>query len=171
MRTTRISTLCMVAILLAASLAAAQSKPAAGTASGFDQLKALVGSWQGTTSSGPASHITYELASGGSALVERLQTGDEPEMVTVYTADGARVAMTHYCSANNQPQMHTAPIAGRANKFTFSFVRITNLANPDAGHMRKLVVTLQDKDHFTQEWTWIEKGQSKTEVFKFTRKS
>jgi hypothetical protein len=161
----------LVVFLLASASVHAQSKSASGSSSGLDQLKSLAGSWEGTTSSGKSTRISYELASGGTALLERLHSAEESEMITVYTADGSRVAMTHYCSANNQPQMQTAPISGPANKFTFSFVRATNLASPSAGHMHQLVITVQDHDHFTQEWTWVEKGQTKTELFRFTRKS
>jgi hypothetical protein len=166
-KNSRTISIALAAFLFAAALALAQPKPA----SGFDQLKSLVGTWEGTNPSGNTVRVSYELASGGSALLEHLRTGDEPEMLTVYTADGSRIAMTHYCSANNQPQMQTAPISGAVTKFTFSFVRITNLASAGAGHMQSLVVTIQDKDHFTQEWTWVEKGQSKADLFKFTRKS
>jgi hypothetical protein len=155
-----------ITFALAAGLAGAQTKPAGG----FEQLKTLVGNWEGTTSESVTAHVSYELVSGGTALLERLQGGNEPEMVTVYTADGNRVAVTHYCNAGNQPQMHTAPITGETKELSFAFVRATNLASADAGHMDHLVVTLQDQDHFTQAWTWKEKGKTRTHVFRFTRK-
>lgn len=153
-----------MALALACGLAGAETK------TGFEQLKALVGEWEGTASEGGTAHVSYQLFSGGTALVERLRHGDEPEMVTVYTADGNRVAMTHYCNAGNQPQMRTAPIARETKVFSFSFVRATNLESPDTGHMDHLVVTLLDKNHFSQAWTWKEKGSTKTTVFKFARK-
>lgn len=155
--------------------AAAQAKPSAGPvlrpSQGFEQLKPLLGEWDGQTASGTPSHVSYELVSGGTALLERLKTGDEPEMVTVYTPDGDRLAVTHFCSAGNQPQMQTEPINGDAKQFSFAFVRVSNLANADAGHMHHLTVTIRDRDHFTQQWTWTENGQAHTEVFRFTRQS
>ena len=42
---------------------------------------------------------------------------------------------------------------------------------PATGHLHHLTVTLQDREHFTQEWTWQEKGKAHTEVFHFTRKA
>jgi hypothetical protein len=155
-----------VVCTLVAGLARAQKKPA----NGFEQLKSLVGEWEGTMSEGGTAQVSYQLVSGGTALLERLRHGNEPEMVTMYTADGNRVAVTHYCNAGNQPQMSTAPIARESKVFSFSFVRATNLASPDAGHMDHLVVTLLDKDHFSQAWTWKEKGKTRTVVFKFTRR-
>jgi hypothetical protein len=154
-----------MACVLAVGLAGGETKP------GFEQLKSLVGEWEGTTGEGGSAHVSYQLVSGGTALVERLKGGDEPEMVTVYTADGNHVAMTHYCKAGNQPQMRTAAITRGTKVFSFGFVRATNLESPEAGHMDHLVVTLLDKNHFSQAWTWKEKGSTKTTVFKFTRKS
>jgi len=164
-----------VGCALAAGWAWAQSKPAPEHASkpsiGFEQLKSLVGEWEGNSGSGMISRVSYQLASGGTALLERLKTGDEPEMLTVYTPDGDRLAVTHFCSAGNQPQMRTAPISGEVKQLSFSFVRATNLASLNEGHMDHLIVTLQGKDHFTQEWTWSQEGKTKTEAFHFTRKN
>jgi len=36
--------------------------------------------------------------------------------------------------------------------------------------MRRLVVTFEDADHFTQEWTSVKNGKSETGKFRFTRK-
>ena len=157
------------------SWAWAQSKPApehvGKPSKGFEQLKSLVGEWEGNSGSGMISRVSYQLASGGTALLERLKTGDEPEMLTVYTPDGDRLAVTHFCSAGNQPQMRTAPITGEVKQLSFGFVRATNLASLSEGHMDHLVVTLQGKDHFTQEWTWSQEGKTKTEAIHFTRKN
>jgi hypothetical protein len=138
---------------------------------GFDQLKPLVGEWEGQTPDGKKMHASYELVSGGTALLARLAMGGEPEMVTVYTPDGDRLAVTHFCSAGNQPQMRTEPVTGPATEFSFSFVRATNLASPTAGHMHHLTVALQDRDHFSEAWTWNDNGKEHTEVFHYTRKS
>ncbi len=149
-------------------------RPAAAQATanaGFDKLKTLVGEWEGKTKDGKTVHASYKLVSNGTGLLETLSPPDESEMVTVYHRDGSSVGMTHYCSGNNQPQMRTAPVAASVNQLTFNFVRATNLASPAAGHMHNLVVTFEDKDHFTQKWTWRENGRAMTEAFHFTRKS
>lgn len=138
---------------------------------GFDQLKTLVGEWDGQAPGGHTMHASYQLVSGGTALLERLAMAGEQEMVTVYTPDGDRLAVTHYCSAGNQPQMQTAPVTGPTTEFSFSFVRATNLATPTVGHMHHLTVAMQDRDHFSEAWTWSDKGAERTEIFHFTRKS
>jgi len=133
-------------------------------------MKTLVGEWESKTESGKAVQVSYRLVSGGTALLETLHLADEPEMVTLYTADGDRVALTHYCRANNQPHMRTAPMSDGPQKLNFSFVGATNLAGPAAPHMHRLGVAFEDNDHFTQDWTWRENGKDKIETFHFIRK-
>jgi len=135
----------------------------------FDRLKALVGEWEGRNQGGPVK-ITYTLVSGGSALMERLQPANEPEMITMYTADGDRILVTHYCSQGNQPEMATGAMKAKADKYSFSLVRVSGLKSPEEGHMVGLVLTLVDRDHLTQEWKYTDKGKTQAEVFEYTRK-
>jgi hypothetical protein len=158
--------LCMLGLTFCVLPAAAQTKENAG----FAKVKTLVGEWEGKANDGKAIQVSYRLVSGGTALMEVLHHGDETEMVTLYTADGDRVAVTHYCSANNQPRMQTAPISSSPQKLEFSFVGATNLAGPAAGHMHDLAVRFEDQDHFTQDWTWRDNGKDKTETYHFARK-
>jgi hypothetical protein len=51
----------------------------------------------------------------------------------------------------------------------FNFVDATNLSSPDAMHMHKLAVNLEDKDHFVQEWTWKSGEKEGTVVFRLER--
>lgn len=138
--------------------------------SAFTQLSVLAGKWEATMPDGKRVYSSYEVTSNGSALLERSHMGEEPEMVTVYSPDGDRIAMTHYCSAKNQPQMRTEPISAPGKVFAFSLVRVGNLPDPDAGHMARLVLNLTDNDHLTQEWAWQEKGKDQVTVFHLTRK-
>ena len=138
---------------------------------GFEKLKTLVGSWEGQTTDGRPVTVSYKLVSAGSALVETIGPGVEPEMVTVYHQDGGRLLLTHYCAAQNQPRMASTPSAGDIRELTFSFLDATNLAGPDAGHMHKVVLTFDDGNHITQQWTWREKGQEKVETFRLARKN
>ncbi len=139
----------------------------------FEKLKSLAGEWQAKTDDGQSVQVTYKLVSNGSALVETLEMGKKGEgtMVTVYHMDGDNLMMTHYCSANNQPRMKAKAASGEIKSLTFSYVDATNLAPPDSGHMHGLVVTFQDKDHMTQQWTWREFGKDAyTETFEYKRK-
>lgn len=135
----------------------------------FERLKPLVGRWQGASSEGKPVTISYTLVSDGSALVERISAGSEPEMVTVYHPDGDRLMMTHYCSLHNQPRMRTGAGSAESKRMAFDFVDATNLSSADAMHMHKLVVTFEDKDHLAQEWTWKSAEKEGTVVFRLER--
>jgi len=143
----------------------ANEKPAGAAA--FDQLKALVGEWK--NESGTVK-ITYTLVSGGTALMERMQPANEAEMITMYSADGDKNAVTHYCSQGNQPAMKTESLKAMANKYSFSLVSVSGLKTADEGHMVGLVLTLVDKDHLTQEWKYLDKGKTSAEVYRFQRR-
>lgn len=157
---------------LAGALAFADAKP--GQASrpnpGFEKLKSLVGTWQGTAKDGKPVSVSYALVSDGSALMEDLGHGTESNMITMYHPDGGRLMMTHYCASHNQPRMRADGVSPDGKTLTFSFLDVTNLASPDAGRMERLVISFEDKDHFTQEWTWKDKDKTTAEVFHFARK-
>ncbi|RJP69992.1 MAG: hypothetical protein C4532_09995 [Candidatus Abyssobacteria bacterium SURF_17] len=159
-----------LAIVTSTAFAKSEMKPDVRVVPQFEKMKSLAGEWQGKSNDGVPATVTYELVSNDSALMERLSIGAESEMVTMYHPDGDRLMMTHYCSVRNQPRMRAQPAATESNKIVLDFVDVTNLSAPDAGHMKKLVVTFEDADHFTQEWTWREKEQEGATVFHFERK-
>jgi hypothetical protein len=159
-----------VAAIVAGAGRAFAANEKARSAAAFERLISLVGEWEGTNSSGQVK-ATYTLVSGGTALMERLKSGNEPEMLTLYSLDGDHLMVTHYCSMGNQPQMKTASITELGGPLAFKIVQVTGLKSPDEAHMTGLVLTMPDKDHFTQEWTYKEKGKEQSDVFRFTRKS
>jgi len=165
MKRLALNSLGFLALVLCAMSVAAQTSGNTG----FEKMKSLTGEWAGKTDSGGAAKVSYRLASNGTALLETLRSEGEPEMVTLYTADGSRLVVTHYCSAGNQPRMRTAPISGSPQKLDFPFVDAGNLPDAAAGHMHHLEVTFEDADHFTQHWTWRQDGKDKTEAIHFTR--
>jgi len=155
-----------IAIGVLAARAGSQEKPG----SGFDRLKTLVGTWEAAVPQGGTMTNTIRLVSNGTALEEIFQSKEDDQMVSLYTADGNRLAMTHYCAAGNQPRMETLAITGDQKEFDFSFTGITNLMNPNAGHMHHLVIQIADQDHFTEQWTWRENGKDQIHTIHFTRK-
>lgn len=141
----------------------------AGILSEFEKMTSLVGEWKGTSMDGKPATVTYTLVSDNSALMERLTMGGESEMVTMYHPDGDHLMMTHYCSAHNQPRMRSNAVDAGGRNITFDLVDVTNLSAPDAGHMKRLVETFTDNDHFTQEWTWTQQGKDMAVVITFER--
>ncbi len=131
----------------------------------FDQLKSLAGEWEGKN----GTKVTYKVVSNGSVVMEDLQPAKESDMVTMYTLDGDRIVVTHYCSMGNQPTMQTAPVSAATGKYDFSFVRVSGTQTPDEAHMASLTMALADKDHLTQTWTFDDHGKSMVETFSYTR--
>jgi len=160
----------LILLLAGASAPSASAHEKAKSAAAFERLISLVGEWEGTSSAGPVQ-ATYTLVSGGTALMERLKSANEPEMITLYSLDGDHLMVTHYCSMGNQPQMKTATITELGSPLAFKIVQVTGMKSPDEAHMVGLTLTMPDKDHFTQQWTYKDKGKDQSNLFKFTRKS
>ena len=138
--------------------------------SALDPLKFLIGEWQGTRPDGQALRVTYQLTSGGSALLETIMPEKEPSMTTLYHVDGRHLMLTHYCSLGNQPRMIADLPRGEVKKLSFSFLDATNLASPTDPHMHKVTFTVQDRDHITQEWVLSKDGKDMPHVFTLQRK-
>jgi hypothetical protein len=145
--------------------------PTARTTPAFDQLKSLAGHWEGSTPDGKKGHTTYELISNGSVVMERLSPDNEPDMITMYSLEGDRILVTHFCSAGNQPTMQTAPSPAANGKLEFHFVRLAGAKSPDEGHMVSLTLSMPDMNHLNQVWTFDDHGKTMTENLAFTRKS
>ena len=168
--------LCFAVIALAAIAGMVRGSFGSSMAKGktpatLDALIPLVGEWEGTGGNGASVKLTYTLVSGGSALMERLQPSNEADMITMYTVEGDHLRVVHYCSMGNQPEMETAALSGKPQKFAFELTTVKGMKKADEGHMTSLVLTMVDKDHMTQEWSFVENGKKASNVFKYTRKS
>ena len=162
-----VSILTMLVVMTYSAQAARTSNNAPAA---FEKLKSLVGEWQGKSPEGVEATLTYQLISGGTAVMETLKPGNEPGMVTVYHLNGDKVMMTHYCSAGNQPRMQAAVAAGDVKALAFVFLDGANLAGHGDGHIHGLTLTFDDKDHVTQEWVWRDGGKEVQMKHTFTRK-
>src|ERR687883_2070265 len=153
-------------VLIGAAITPAVEKPNSVLA--FERLTSLVGEWKGTHD-GREMRLTYTLTARGSALMEEFRAG-KAVMITMFTVDGDHLIATHYCSAGNQPQMMTKAITDpSAKSLTFSLSRVTGLKTPGDWHNTGLTVTMEDKEHLTQVWTYEYDGKSGTNTFHFTR--
>ena len=137
---------------------------ASDAAAGFATLKGLTGQWEGKVE-GQTQTITWKLVSAGSVMMEE---SPHESMVTMYHMDDNRLLMTHYCAAQNQPRM-AAEVSADGKTIAFNFVDGTNLSKT-SGHMKSMVLTLQDQNHITEKWTFVQEGKEKTELFELTRK-
>jgi hypothetical protein len=139
------------------------------TAPDFGPLASLVGEWQGKDPEGKPMTASYQWTGNGTTLVETMTKHQKPTMMTMYHADKTGLMLTHYCKLGNQPRMRADITRDDAGTLTFSFVDITNLAQPTDPHMHKVSFTFQDQDHFIQEWMLSKDGKELPHRFEYTR--
>lgn len=133
----------------------------------FASLKSLTGNWTGKAMNGHPVQVTFRVTAGGSALMSEINAGPE-DMISMFHMDGSRLMMTHYCGAGNQPRM-VASASADGKVFTFEYLDATNLESPKAGHMNRLVITMVDANHHTEEWNFVQDGKTLTERFDLQR--
>jgi hypothetical protein len=160
--------LTLLTLLVAGLASSANAQTAAQKA--FDAIKNMPGTWEGKTADGRIVRVAFKVTSGGSAVMsEILGTGPE-DMISMFHLDGPdRLLMTHYCGAGNQPRMQ-ASVSPDGKMITFTFIDATNLATPDAGHMQRMILTLVDDNHHTEEWVFADHGKEQKEFFDLRRK-
>lgn len=159
----------LLCLFVAGALAAQDEPPPSRSTPAFDQIKSLAGEWQGKEQSGATTKVTYKVVSNGSVVMEHLEPAKEGEMITMYSLDGDRILVTHYCSMGNQPTLESPPLTAAIGKYDFSLVRVAGTSSPDEAHMAALVLSIPDKDHMTQTWTFENHGKSMTATFSYTR--
>jgi hypothetical protein len=136
----------------------------------FDKLRTLNGDWQGTVAwagqqpSEVAAH--YYITGNGSAVVEDLSNG----MSSVYHLDGKDLRVTHFCAAQNQPRLKATAYDPDNSGITFSFVDITNLSSPKAGHVQSLDLKFLTADHIRLQFHFVSDGKVKDELLDLKRK-
>ena len=66
------------------------------------------------------------ITAGGSAVHETLFPGQPHEMISLYTAEGSDLVLTHFCVLGNQPRMK-ADSKAAGNQLAFKFAGGANL--------------------------------------------
>jgi hypothetical protein len=149
--------------------------PAPPTNSGLETMKKLAGTWLAADKDGkPTDQVVsiIKVTAGGSAVHETLFPGQPHEMVSIYTADGADLVMTHYCVLGNQPRMKADPKAP-ANQIRFQFAGGSNLDPKKDKHMHAATLTIVDDSHIEVAGVGWEDGAPAKEMccgFKLVRK-
>jgi hypothetical protein len=160
------SLLTVIAVIAAVPIAA-QTASSTDAQRAFAVIKSMPGTWEGKSSEGPVQ-VNFKITGHGSAVMSEI-LGHE-DMVSMFHLDGAdRLLLTHYCAVGNQPRMQ-ASLSPDGKTITFNFVDATNLAAPDDGHMQRMVLTLLDQNHHTEEWTFADHGKEHKAVFDLYRK-
>ena len=157
-------TLLIVVTLAATAFAQTDAQKA------FSAIKGLPGTWEQKAAEGRTLQVTFKVVSGGSAVMSEIMGQGPEDMISMFHMDGVnKLLMTHYCGAGNQPRMQ-ATVSPDGKTITFTYFDATNLETADAGHMQKMVLTMIDENHHTEDWTFSDHGKEMKESFDLRRK-
>ncbi len=154
----------MFALLLALAASAVAQTPAGNAVAvkaaspaqqSFNQLKTLAGHWTGTlngAADGVPLDVNLRVTSLGNTLMHEMKSTAAPDdPITMFTIDGDKLVLTHYCDAGNQPHM-VGTVSPDGKTYSFDFVSATNLLPTQHGHMQHVVFNIIDADHHTEKW-------------------
>ena len=139
----------------------------------FDQLKSLAGSWEGKDSDGRPLRVSFRDVGRGSALMSEIQkeghSGVRFNMISMFHLDGPnRLLLSHYCVDGTQTRM-AATTSPDGKTITFDFFDNTN-ATPDSTNARRLIFTIVDANHHTEDWTFAAgRGKETKDLFELHR--
>ena len=162
----------VLTLLFAAIACAAEGGAGAAAADAYEQLAALAGEWQADLPGFGKLTDSIRVVSNGTAVEETIGTPADNE-TSLYTRDGQRLLLTHFCALTPQghiARLATQPLQGTPVRLEFNFVAATNLPRPDAAHMRRVLITLSDHDHFSEQWTRSENGKDTVFELHFVRR-
>jgi len=140
--------------------------PAPPTNAGLEKMKKLAGTWLAADKDGkPTEQVVsvIKVTAGGSAVHETLFPGQPHEMVSIYTADGPDLVMTHYCVLGNQPRMQAGPKSA-PNQVVFRFAGGTNLDPAKDKHMHEATLTIVSEDRIEINGSGWENGAPAKEM-------
>jgi hypothetical protein len=159
-------------LILALGVGVSAAASEQNSADAFEQLKALAGEWQADLPGFGVITNSMRLVSNGRAIEETLGTPADNE-ISIYTRDGNRFLLTHFCALTpdgHVARLETALITGAFDGLEFVFRDATNLHSLAAPHMRRVLLIIRDHDHFTEQWTKIEKGKDTVFDLNFVRR-
>jgi hypothetical protein len=138
----------------------------------YEQLATLAGEWEADLPGFGKLTDSIRLLSKGTAIEETIGTPADNE-TSVYSRDGGTVLLTHFCALT--PEGHVVRLAlqprqGLHDPLEFVLVGASNLPGADSAHMRRVLITLSDHDHFTEQWTKTENGKDTVFDLHFVRR-
>jgi hypothetical protein len=138
----------------------------------YEELAALAGEWEANLPGFGELRNSIRLVSNGAAVEETIGTPADNE-TSLYTREGGVVLLTHFCALT--PGGHVARLAmqprkGAHDPLEFVYVGSSNLPAPDSPHMRRVLITFSDHDHFTEQWTKVETAKDTVFELHFVRR-
>jgi hypothetical protein len=161
-----------VILLAALTFCARGADTPSNPADTFERMKALAGEWDADLPGFGKMSDSIRLVSNGKAIEETLGTAADNE-VSLYTRDGDRIVLTHFCaltSDGHQVRLQTAALTGVQGRLVFAFRDALNLHSRAAPHMRQMIMTFTDSAHFSEKWTKTENGKDTVFEINFVRR-
>jgi len=140
--------------------------PSPAINAGLEKMKKLAGTWLTADKNGKATDQVasiIKVTAGGSVVHETLFPGQPHEMISIYTANGPDLVMTHYCVLGNQPCMK-ADGNSPSNQIVFQFTGGGNLDPSKDKHMHEATLSFIDDDHIEVKGTGWENGAPAKEM-------
>jgi hypothetical protein len=162
-------------VALALLIAAVGMNPThadAGAAEAYERLKSVAGDWAAELPGFGRVTSSVRVVSNGRAIEEVIGTPADNEL-SVYTLDGDRILLTHYCAMTpdgHQVRLQTRHVVSQAERLDFRFVGATNLHSRAAAHMRRMIMAITDRDHYAEKWTKTEAGKDTEFDLSFERR-
>jgi hypothetical protein len=126
----------------------------------YDRLKAMDGSWTGTSTKGWTETVTYRVIARESCVLETSFDAHPNEtMLTLFHLHEGALLLTHYCVAKNQPRLKATAASSDGGTVEFTFLDATGIPSRDAGHMDRLVITFEAPDQVRKQWYWYSAGK------------
>jgi hypothetical protein len=160
---------CVIALLAVPILRAADDGKKSEKA--LDSLKALAGTWvsEKPGQDGKPMATIFKVTSGGTAVQETLFAGSDHEMIDMYTVDGDKLILTHYCMMGNQPHMQLK--SNENGAMMFEYIAGGNMKSRDEPHMDSVELKV-DGERLTEKWTNMSDGKvGEVAQFEFKKKS
>jgi hypothetical protein len=144
----------------------------AGALEVYEQLKSLVGDWEADLPGYGKIDSSIRLVSNGKAIEEIIGTSNDNEL-SVYTLNADTILLTHFCAmtpGGHQVRLQTPRLGYPSGHLDFNFASATNLHSTAAPHMRRVIMTISDRDHYSEKWTRTEDGKESQFDLNFVRR-
>lgn len=125
----------------------------------FDQLKSLVGKWEGINEEQNPVSIAYNLSANDTVLVEDWTFDNGVEALTLYSMDETILTAMHYCPIGNQPRLILKERLG-TGVLLFEFHSAMNLPDENAEHEHAFDLLLVDSNTFIRNETYRTDGRA-----------
>ncbi len=159
-------------VSVVAALVAQPMTSFAGAPEVYERLKSLAGEWEADLPGFGKLTSSVRVVSNGKAIEETIGTPADNEM-SVYTVNADTILLTHYCAMTpdgHQVRLQTPRLVAVPDQLDFGFAGATNLHSKAAPHMRRVLMTISDRDHYSERWTKTENGKETVFELNFVRR-